>query len=38
MTIYNLYKFLKEELKNGSSDLVTRQSGQVVRECMKWQR
>jgi hypothetical protein len=35
---YNLYKFLKEELKNGSSDLVTRQSGQVIRECMKWQR
>ncbi|MEW6675522.1 MAG: DUF4325 domain-containing protein [Nitrospirota bacterium] len=32
MTIYNLYKFLKEELKNGSSDLVTRQSGQVIRE------
>lgn len=32
MTIYNLYKFLKEELKNGSSDLVTRQSGQAIRE------
>lgn len=32
MQIYNLYKLLKEELKNGSSDLVTRQSGQVIRE------
>lgn len=32
MTQYNLYKLLKEELKNGSSDLVTRQSGQVIRE------
>lgn len=32
MTIYNLYKLLKEELKNGSNDLVTRQSGQVIRE------
>jgi hypothetical protein len=32
MIIYNLYKFLKEELKNGSSDLVTRPSGQVIRE------
>ncbi len=32
MTIYNLYKLLKEELKNGSSDLVTRQSGQAIRE------
>jgi hypothetical protein len=32
VTIYNLYKLLKEELKNGSSDLVTRQSGQVIRE------
>lgn len=30
--IYNLYKLLKQELKNGSSDLVTRPSGQVVRE------
>ncbi len=29
---YDLYKILKEELKNGSSDLVTRQSGQVIRE------
>ena len=35
MTIYNLYKLLKEELKNGSSDLVTRQSGQVIRERIK---
>jgi hypothetical protein len=32
MQTYNLYKLLKEELKNGSSDLVTRQSGQVIRE------
>jgi hypothetical protein len=32
MPKYDLYKFLKEELKNGSSDLVTRQSGQVIRE------
>ncbi|HDH06569.1 MAG TPA: hypothetical protein ENH01_12840 [Nitrospirae bacterium] len=32
MKTYSLYKILKEELKNGSSDLVTRQSGQVIRE------
>ncbi len=32
MTTYNLYKLLKEELNNGSSDLVTRRSGQVMRE------
>src|SRR4030043_274368 len=32
MQIYDLYKLLKQELKNGSSDLVTRPSGQVVRE------
>ena len=32
MTIYNLYKLLKEELGNGSSDLVTRPSGQAIRE------
>lgn len=32
MHIYNLYKLLKEELKNGSNDLVTRHSGQVMRE------
>jgi hypothetical protein len=31
MITYNLYKLLKEELKNGSSDLVTRQSGQTIR-------
>jgi hypothetical protein len=31
MITYNLYKLLKEELKNGSADLVTRQSGQVIR-------
>ncbi len=30
MIIYNLYDFLKKELKNGSSDLVTRQSGQLI--------
>lgn len=32
MQVYNLYKLVKEELKNGSKDLVTRQSGQVIRE------
>lgn len=32
MNIYNLYKLLKEELKNGSNDLVTRTSGQIIRE------
>lgn len=32
MQIYNIYKLLKEELKNGSSDLVTRASGQMIRE------
>ena len=32
MLTYTLSKLLKEELKNGSSDLVTRQSGQVIRE------
>lgn len=32
MTTYNLYKLLKEELKNGSSDLVTRPSGQAIRD------
>ncbi len=32
MQIYDLYKLLKQELKNGSSDLVTRPSGQVIRE------
>ena len=32
MHTYNLYKLLKEELKNGSNDLVTRVSGQVIRE------
>src|SRR3989337_3289330 len=32
MQTYNLYKLLKEEMKNGSNDLVTRQSGQVIRE------
>jgi len=31
MITYNLYKLLKEELKNGSSDLVTRHSGQLIR-------
>jgi hypothetical protein len=31
MITYNLYKLLKEELKNGSSDLVTRPSGQTIR-------
>ncbi|HEW81345.1 MAG TPA: hypothetical protein ENH18_03140, partial [Nitrospirae bacterium] len=32
MISYDLYNFLKEELKNGSSDLVTRPSGQLIRE------
>jgi hypothetical protein len=32
MSIYDLYEFLKEELVNGSSDLVTRQSGQLIRD------
>jgi len=32
MITCDLYKLLKEKLKNGSSDLVTRQSGQVIRE------
>lgn len=31
MQTYNIYKLLKEELKNGSSDLVTRTSGQAIR-------
>ncbi|MEW6213698.1 MAG: DUF4325 domain-containing protein [Nitrospirota bacterium] len=31
MPKYDLYKLLREELKNGSSDLVTRPSGQIVR-------
>jgi hypothetical protein len=32
MKTYNLYRLLKEELGNGSSDLVTRPSGQTIRE------
>ena len=32
MITYNLYKLLKEELKNGSSDLVTRPFGAGYRE------
>lgn len=32
MINYDLYNFLKEELKNGSNDLVTRPSGQAIRE------
>jgi Fic family protein len=32
MHTYNIYSILKEALKNGSNDLVTRQSGQIVRE------
>jgi hypothetical protein len=32
MPEYELYRILKEELKNGSTDLVTRQSGQIIRE------
>lgn len=32
MITYDLYRILKEELRNGSSDLVTRHSGQLIRE------
>ncbi|RJR19702.1 MAG: hypothetical protein C4581_04410 [Nitrospiraceae bacterium] len=32
MNTYDLYRLLKDELKNGSSDLVTRRSGQIIRE------
>ena len=32
MIKYDLYKLLKEELGNGSKDLVTRPSGQAIRE------
>jgi hypothetical protein len=32
MKFYNLYNLLKEELQNGSHDLVTRTSGQVIRD------
>lgn len=32
MSTYDLYRFLKEELRNGSSDLVTRPSGKKMRE------
>ena len=32
MTKYDLQKLLKDELGNGSKDLVTRQSGQTIRE------
>src|SRR3990172_2642574 len=32
MTKFDLYQLLKEELGNGSSDLVTRPSGQAIRE------
>src|SRR5512147_2655111 len=32
MTKYDLYKFLREELKYGSNNLVTRPSGQAIRE------
>jgi hypothetical protein len=31
MTKYDLYKLLKDELGNGSKDLVTRQSGEKIR-------
>ncbi len=31
MITLSLYKLLKEELQNGSADLVTRQSGQIIR-------
>jgi hypothetical protein len=32
MVEYDLYLLLKEELKNGSNDLVTRQTGQTIRD------
>ncbi len=32
MLTYDLYKLLKDELKNGSKDLVTRSSGEVLRQ------
>ena len=32
MITYDLYKLLKDELGNGSKDLVTRPSGQAIRE------
>ncbi|MEK6623092.1 MAG: hypothetical protein AABZ13_11465, partial [Planctomycetota bacterium] len=32
MIKYDLYKLLKDELGNGSSDLVTRPSGNKIRE------
>jgi hypothetical protein len=32
MPDYDLYTLLGDEIKNGSSDLVTRQSGKVIRE------
>ena len=32
MTKYDLYKIVKEELRNGSCDLVTRTSGQRIRD------
>ncbi|MFA5073847.1 MAG: DUF4325 domain-containing protein [Nitrospirota bacterium] len=32
MTTYDLHTFLKEEIKNSSKDLVTRPSGQAIRE------
>lgn len=32
MVGYNLYRLLKEELKNGSNNLVTRQTGQIIRD------
>src|SRR3990172_3642064 len=32
MIMYDLYKLLKDELGNGSKDLVTRPSGQAIRE------
>jgi len=32
MHAYDLLRLLKEELKNGSNDLVTRPSGQVIRD------
>ena len=31
MPTYDLYRLVKEELKNGSNDLLTRRSGRVIR-------
>jgi hypothetical protein len=35
MVTYNVYKLLKEELRKGSTDLVTRRSGKLIRELIE---